>query len=565
MIRPAVNKIAEIACKKGLRHIVLAPGSRSAPISLAFIRYKGIKTFVVPDERSAAYIALGMSLANNNPVGLVCTSGTASLNFYPAIAEAFYQQVPLVVFTADRPPEWIDQQDGQTIRQHNLYGRHVKESFTFPLSDNHTDESWYGERIISEAINKSVTVPEGPVHINLPFQEPLYPEKNEVYAYPEVTKTISRFAPEPVLDEKSWTELSEKWAGFGKIMILSGQGRSHEHLSDNLIRFTDRFSLPVLGDLISNLPVGYNNLISRQELILLKSDIHYLNELKPDLLITFNLSVLSKNTKLFLRKFKASQHWHIGQGDSPPDTFQSLTCHLPVSAAYFFETAVRYFDNRNINKEYLTWWKTAERDSVRISCSFFPAQLFSELEAVKIILDHLPDQSNLHLANSMPVRLVNYFGLSGKKIEVFANRGTSGIDGCNSTAVGAAIQSKCLNILITGDMAFFYDRNAFWHSHVPSNLFIILLNNHGGGIFRIIDGPSGLPELDDYFETHQNLYAENTAKDFGMEYFSVNDSDSLKKLMESFFVYAGKPKILEIETKSKTNKNIFDQFITQFK
>ena len=175
------------------------------------------------------------------------------------------------------------------------------------------------------------------------------------------------------------------------------------------------------------------------------------------------------------------------------------------------------------------------------------------------IMKALPDGCALHLANSMPVRYAGYVGLK-KKIAVWSNRGTSGIDGCTSTAVGHALNASNLHVLITGDMAFFYDRNGLWHQHVPPNLRIIVLNNHGGGIFRLIDGPGKLPELNTYFEAHQALKADNTARDFGMAYYFANGLDKLDEQLNNFFNMDNGASIIEIETNPSDNEAIFTQF-----
>ena len=175
----AVYNIAEICARHGITDVVLSPGSRSAPLTLAFARHPELTVRVVPDERAAAFIGLGIAQAQRRAVALVCTSGTAGLNYAPAVAEAFFQQIPLLIFTADRPPEWIDQLEGQTIRQHNLYGAHAKGAFEFPVETSHPDAKWHSARIINEAINLAQAAPAGPVQVNVPLREQFYPQAGE--------------------------------------------------------------------------------------------------------------------------------------------------------------------------------------------------------------------------------------------------------------------------------------------------------------------------------------------------------------------------------------------------
>jgi len=560
----SVHALAGILFQKGIRNIVISPGSRSAPLTLAFARHSGFQKFVIPDERSAAYIALGMAQVLEYPVGLVCTSGTAAVNYSPAITEAYYLQIPLVVLTADRPPEWIDQNDGQTIHQESMYQNHIKAFYTLPMDSEHPDIQWHSERLVSEAVNRSLEYPAGPVHINLPFREPLYPDPEQIMLLKEKPRTIHALHATSGLSGMNWSTLEKTVGQSGKIMILGGQQRLNPSLINILNRLSSDLQIPVLGDVISNLHGLGQNLVKFQDLILWSDDPILLELYQPDLLITFGKSVISKNLKSFLRKLKPAEHWHLQPAGQVPDPFQSLTHQIRMDAVTFFEDARKIFKPRKDQGDYLHAWLAREKQIWSKIHSFFPGETFSELEAVYTIMEHLPDDVNLHVANSMPIRLVNYLNRIKKKVEVFSNRGTSGIDGCISTALGSAIQSSKMNVVITGDMAFFYDRNAFWHSNIPDNLRIIILNNHGGGIFRMIDGPSRQPELETYFETHQSLTAENTAKDYDFDYHCCNNKNDLSNHLVTFFDPSDRIKILEIETIGKYNKIIFDQFKSQF-
>jgi len=564
MLQQSVALIAEVLYQKGIKNIIISPGSRSAPVTLAVVRHPGIRTFVVLDERSAGYIGLGMAQSLNQPVGLVCTSGTAALNFHPAVSEAYYLQVPLIVLTADRPPEWIDQNDGQTIHQEAIFLNHIKRFYTYPLEFKFADARWHCERILSEAVNLSMDFPAGPVHINLPFREPLYPSSKDEPGIVSPKRIISKIKTHSSIPEVSLELLNKTWEKSTRVLIVGGQERLDTDLISTMKRFVTKYNIPVIGDVISNLSGLEENLISLHDLFLNTRDGNLLESLKPDLLITFGKSILSKNLKLFLRKFKPGRHWHLQPAGYVSDTFQSLTHQIPVDPKLFFDTAFKIFRPTNERQAYLNKWNALENFTRKYLHSFFPAKQFSELEAVGIILQRLPENINLHLANSMPVRLVNYFGKLKIRVEVFANRGTSGIDGCVSSAVGAALQSSIQNILITGDMSFFYDRNAFWHRHIPDNLRILVLNNHGGGIFRMIDGPSSLPEFETYFETNQPLIAENLAKEYNFEYRFCDEREGLDNYLKTFFNPGKSVKILEIQTDNKTNKTIFDQFKSQF-
>ncbi|NOT73820.1 MAG: 2-succinyl-5-enolpyruvyl-6-hydroxy-3-cyclohexene-1-carboxylic-acid synthase [Cyclobacteriaceae bacterium] len=548
--------LVELCALKGIRHAVLCPGSRSAPFTIAFARNKKIKCLTISDERSAAFIALGIAQENDFPVVLVCTSGSAAYNFSPAVAEAFFQQIPLIVITADRPKEWIDQLDGQTIRQKELYGAHVKKYYELPQDYLHTDSEWHANRILNEAINFSQSGLKGPVQINAPFHEPLYPSDASKITTKEV-RIIDSLIPSPTLSQKDWKLIEEQLLNK-KVLIVSGQNSSDKELCETLTKFHDSYHLPIVGDILSNLhPLPFFCGHTDTFLAALSEDEK--KQIQPDVLITFGKSLISKNLKLFLRKFQPKQHWHIQESGDVADTFQCLTRIIPLSPISFFNSLTK-MNVSKVDPDFEKKWLNAE-DRIRIKIkNFFEQKHDGEFQLVKKILESLPS-CNLHLANSMTIRYANHIGLTNIKtdVNVFSNRGTSGIDGCSSTAVGHAIAKDIPNVLITGDLAFFYDRNAFWHNYALPNLFVIVLNNEGGIIFNLIDGPSSLPEKDEFFITQQKLNAKSLASEFGFSY------DGPTVDMKDFFKSNGKVRILEIISSQSINKEIFEDFKKQLK
>ena len=559
MLIPSVVNTVQICSKLGVHHVMLSPGSRSAPLTLAFVRHPEIATKIMSDERSAAFVGLGIAQQLRQPVGLVCTSGSAAYNYAPAVAEAFFQHVPLVVFTADRPPEWIDQLDGQTIRQRGIYGSHVKGSFELPVGQTEVDV-WHAGRIVSEAINLSQQYPPGPVHINVPLREPFYPDANQPTTFDDPVKAILPVLGQTSLPEEVVRSLAEDWASYENKLIVGGQGTMNTALVAALEQTSTRQQIPLVADVISNLhPVA--SAVQHADVVLAQQP----DDLAPDLLITFGRSVISKNLKLFLRKHRPAAHWHIQPAGPAADTFQSLTRIIHIDPLDFFRLWHSTSAPSSSQQRYYQQWQQAETKAQQQMNTLFEVpsdRATGEFQAIQTILGQLPDRVNLHLANSMTVRYANLVGLSGQQafVEVFANRGTSGIDGSNSTAVGSALASDRLTVLLTGDLAFFYDRNAFWHQYPLPNLRIVLLNNHAGGIFRLIEGPSRQPELEEYFETYQPLTAENTARDFNMGYqridFTASDSlTSLTEQLPSFFSDNSKqPQLLEIITDTQVNQ-----------
>lgn len=568
LLQPIIN-LVNILAKKGINHAIISPGSRNAPLTIALVRHPEITTKSISDERSAAFIAMGMALNLKAPVTICCTSGSAAYNYAPAVAEAFFQEIPLIILTADRPKEWIHQHDGQTIYQTGIFGKHVKQSFEVSSDYDHPDSVWHIERIINEAVNLSKSCPQGPVHINIPLREPFYPSENEEITFSSNPRLIEVEETETTLSQSSWHNILKRIQGYDRILIAGGQGEKNDELSKILQKLQDEFHVVCMGDTISNL--GFEA-ISKHDIFLNQKD----ENLRPELLITLGKSLISKGLKTYLRKNKAIEHWQLQSGEHLVDTFQSLTKIIPMNPVDFFKKVYEDldFDSFKTGEEerdetYKNEWTIQERKATiyleRFFEKVFHTESFNEFFVIKKIMDTLPENCQLHLANSMSVRYANYIGVDYQKnIEVFANRGTSGIDGCVSTAVGQALTTDKLVFLLVGDVAFFYDRNGLWNRYLPDNLRIILLNNHGGGIFRIIDGPSKQAELGDYFETVQQMNAKNTADDADLEYFFVNTNEDLKNSMAVFLSNQGKSKLLEVETDSVKNAEIFKNFKAGF-
>ncbi len=557
-----IHQLAELFAAKGIEHVILCPGSRSAPLTLAFIRSNHFTCWTFSDERSAAFIGLAMAQQTRKPVVLVCTSGSAGYNFAPAVAEAFFQQIPLIIITADRPKEWIDQLDGQTIRQQWLYGNHLKRYFELPQEYPHDDALWHANRIGNEAVNLAAAEPCGPVHINAPFREPLYQavhEKHQAHAAPRNISTIPKTHS---LSEGQWAEIIKSLNAFQKILVVPGQLTVTHKLVPILASFTEAHRWPIAGDILNNLHALPSH-CRHADAFLGQMPEKLKTSLKPDLLITFGQSLVAKNLKLFLRTNSPQEHWHLQTSGDTADTFQSLSRILPVSPDYFFsELTQRLTDHQISRRVYLDEWLQHEVKTQDDMDSFFTKHDQGEFAFLRNVMRALPDHCNLHLANSMSVRYANYIGLTvqQKGVTVYGNRGTSGIDGCTSTAVGHSLTSAVPNVLITGDQAFFYDRNAFWHNYPMPNLFVVVLNNHGGIIFNLIDGPAELPEAEEFFITRQALRARSLATEFGLSY-SEGSAVSLKE----FFQPSGNAKILELESSQSLNKSVFESFRKQIK
>ncbi len=555
MIYPFVYEIPAILHRLGVEKAVICPGSRSAPLTLAFARYTGILEYVVSDERSAGFIALGMAMASRKPVVLICTSGTAALNMAPSVAEAFYQERPLIILTADRPPEMIDQWDGQTIRQKDLYGSHAKASYEFPLDYLKDENQWYIRRMISEAVAIANGPVPGPVHINVPFREPLYPQLQEPYTQPKSVGGYQRESVATRLSTDRIEVLSKEWDNAKNILLIAGQQDHDEAIIAMAESLTGKLHIPIIGEVTSNLH-GAKDIIKTHDIIFWNGKPEEKPELKPDLLITIGKSGLSKSLKQLLRHHQPTMNWHIRQGDRVADNFQSITRVLPLSVQDFLEIIA---DFKPKDKGYKEIWQAHETRASQFLEAEDP-EPWSELKAIKPVLAAVPPHGDLHLANSMPVRYAAIAGIPATGVRIFANRGTSGVDGCTSTALGTSLVSGRETWLLTGDVAFFYDRNAFWHEYRPEKMVIILFNNQGGGIFRLIDGPGSQPELKTHFETHQPLKGQHLAEEFGFGYREAHDMDSLISGLDWVGQKAKGINILEITTTGPENKKALETF-----
>ncbi len=569
VLQPIVN-IAELLSQSGITDVVVSPGSRSAPLTLAVARHPRLRVRVMADERSAGFVALGMAQQSQRPVAVICTSGSAVYNLAPAVAEAYFQQIPLLLLTADRPHEWLYQQDGQTMNQIGVFGTQVKRSYDLPADYTRPDARWFIERSVNEGINLLQLPPVGPVHINVPLREPFYPTEQEPFQYGPV-RMIPALVPQLTLPPDTWHSLLNEWDQSERTLIAVGQLPQNTELLPLLRKISEEFGVPVVGELISNVPRN-GQFITQTDTFLSGVNEERGKNLQPDLLITIGNSFLTRNLKTFFRQFPARRHWHVQPTvDRINDSFQSLTTLIPSEPLPFLQKLFADLDYKQFlegdeeddSREFLNYWQTADRQAARLVQQTLtgPDTPLTDWSAVQVVLDQLPGESILHLANSMPVRYANLCGLAEtQRIAVSANRGVSGIDGCLSTAVGAALATEKLVTLLIGDVAFFYDRNALWSAPVPANLRIVLLNNDGGHIFRMIDGPRRQPELETYFETPHGYTAKNTAADARLDYFSCTSVDELRSLLPDFFLAGNQAKLLEITTDKKVNQDQFTAY-----
>lgn len=529
--------LAEIMAMRGIKYLIVSPGSRNAPIVSVFCKHPAFKCLTIVDERSAAFFALGMAQQLGQTVAIACTSGSAALNYAPAVAEAYYQKVPLLVLTADRPIEWIDQGDGQTIRQQNVFANYIKKSLQLPQSVQNEDDLFYNDRLISEALNACQYPLPGPVHINIPFTEPLYGFDQQLQTKP---KDFSILAAQSLIADNEIGQLSSVWNRFKKKMILVGQMAVSQALEKLLITLSSFPDVVVLTETTSN--VNHPDFIAwidRSLQAVPKGDPEY----APDLLITIGGTIVSKQVKSFLRGTQVQAHWHIDPEEWQMDTYQKLSLTIPLKADTFFDQLIPNIQPTESTFSHV--WKQLTLKAEKNHHRFLQNCPYCDLKIFETIVKTLPPGYDIQLGNSTPVRYSQLFAYpSGFRFD--SNRGTSGIDGSISTAAGAAYATGRPTLMITGDLGFFYDSNALWNKYLPANLKVIMINNGGGGIFRFIPGPDKTGLMEDFFEAQHQTSAEHIAKAFGVDYYVANNADELEDGLVSLFKPAEKAAVLEV-------------------
>lgn len=537
------QSIIEICKAKNIQRIIISPGSRNAPLTIGFASDPFFTCYSIADERCAAFFGMGIAQQEQFPIALVCTSGSALLNYYPAVAEAFYSQIPLIVISADRPTQKIDIGDGQTIRQRNVYENHILYS-----ANLHEEANVENDMLINNAINTAIAK-KGPVHINAPFEEPLY---NTVDAL-TVTPTIIDMEELPPAF-KDYTPYVEDWNKSAKKLVLVGVNTPHV-LSEAIVNWlANDPSVVVLTETTSNL--HHPMFIEHIDRIITTFSQEDFENLQPDILVTFGGMVVSKRIKAFLRKYKPGQHWHI-------DTLRHYDTYTALNKTVF-ETPEVFFEMLQNNTQplassYQAWMLGIATQRLAKHNAFLKTTPFSDLKVFEVLFDQLPQHTQLQISNSSAIRYAQLLKIDSS-VEVFCNRGTSGIDGSTSTAIGAAVASNKPTVLITGDISFLYDSNGLWNNYIPSNFKIVLLNNRGGGIFRILPGHKENEIFNTFFETTHNHTAEHLAKMYGFNYLTAENEAQLKEVSLQFWNTNNQPCILEVFTPTQINNEVLSNY-----
>ena len=570
---PSAQQLVHHCRLKDIRHIVISPGSRNAPLIVSFTEDPYFTCYSIVDERCAAFFALGIAQQLNKPVAVVCTSGSALLNFYPAVAEAFYSDIPLVIISADRPHYKIDIGDGQTIRQDHVFDRHIGYSANLQQDISHATETIRSlipsmindeaaiekqQQEISEFNNEALTRAldtvcgtRTPVHINIPFEEPLY---NTVSIANTSVSVFNKPVP-PVPFDEDISKYLELWNTCEKKMVLVGVYPPFSIEQEILDRLANDPSVLVFTETTSNL--HHPNIFQSIDSIIAPIESAENKEalfeaLQPDILLTFGGLIVSKKIKAFLRKYKPQHHWHIHEKKAY-DTFFSSPVHFNYHANPFLKSFVK--QSVAVASGYQKSWLKIKNEYVQKRDQYLNQIPFSDLLAFNHVISTIPSGYMVQLANSSTVRYAQLFDMD-PSLTVFCNRGTSGIDGSTSTAIGASLIHKDPTVLLTGDLSFFYDSNGLWNKYLRPDFRIIVINNEGGGIFRILPGKEETQNFEDYFETTHELDIRSLCKVHQLEYQKANSEKTLEEELTTFFNDSKKAKVLEIKTPRKLNNEI---------
>ena len=559
-------------------NVVISPGSRNVPLAIGFASNQKFNCYSIVDERSAAFFAIGLSQRSTKPTILVCTSGSALLNYYPAISEAYYSEVPLIVLSADRPAYKINIGDGQTINQQDVFGKNIHFSDSLEQDPAHATEEIIKsnfQKIISKSISEKEIIKlqkkvqhnnetkikkafelclksNQPVHLNIPLEEPLY----NFIDQPEIVLSARKKLKPIIIEKSTFTKLVSHIKKTKKILLIIGV-QEEQSLSKISIRNINSLrNIVVFNEHTSNINEetffsNIDRLIAPMELM--KDSDRLFKDLSPDMIISLGGMIISKKIKSFLRNYKANNHYHIGFSTAN-STYYIKANHIQADPNNLFENLESQKSTFSFRDNWLEFREKINNRHKR----FLSVVKFSDLKVFEILSNKIPSNYKIQVSNSSPVRYFQLFDLKNNNA-MYCNRGTSGIDGCTSTAIGMTAKDAPV-VLVTGDLSFLYDMNALGIKYIPNHFRIIIINNQGGGIFKILPGYKNNSTFTEYIETKHNYSAYNLAKMFNFKYFSVSTKFGLNFALATFFNHSKKPKILEIKTDSDKSEKILKEY-----
>lgn len=546
--------------KVGVVDAVVSPGSRSTPLAYVMAEHPSMKVWMNIDERSAAFFALGIAKEKKKPVVLLCTSGTAAANYFPAIAEARISRVPLIVLTADRPHELRDVGAPQAIDQNNLYGKHVKWFIEMPIPESTGEMLRYTRTMAARAAATAIQNPAGVVHLNFPLRDPLMPEFEAIEKYISSGKTkVTIENSYAQLNLEKIEEVASTILDARKGLIVCGQ-IDHDEFSEAVISFADKTGFPILADPLSQLRAGKHDktqIIDAYDAFLRWETVS--KELLPDLIIRFGAMPISKPLTLFIKSLNCEQivvDGGLGWREPTGTLSEMLYCDEGIFCREMTDLLMEA-NKKQEQIEFLQKWKNINNiTSTKLSATVSEMQGHEGALFVQIA-KMLPSQCNLFVSNSMPIRdLDTFFGSTYKDIKIYANRGANGIDGIVSTALGVSASSDLPTFLIIGDLSFFHDMNGFLAARMHKlNLFVIVINNDGGGIFSFLPQNAEPRQYEKLFGTPHGMEFSNVVGIYGGTYCAAETMNDFVDAFEELILEEGL-KILEVFSNREKNSDV---------
>ncbi|MFC4558606.1 2-succinyl-5-enolpyruvyl-6-hydroxy-3-cyclohexene-1-carboxylic-acid synthase [Virgibacillus kekensis] len=557
------NFVDELA-SSGLSDVVISPGSRSTPLAMTMTEHPAINQWVIIDERSAAFFALGIAKKQQRPVAIVCTSGTAAANYFPAIVEAYYSRVPLIVLTADRPHELRDVGAPQSIGQIKLYGDYPKwfHEMALPEGDNKMLE--YARSKASRAVNTAQEGNAGPVHLNFPLREPLIPDftldnlwgkREDAHAYYPVTSGARR------LDSKQISDLRNKFSSKKRGLIVCGPQTDGEFAAA-VTELAASLGVPVLADPLSQIRSGLHQkdlVIEGYDAFLRNNEIR--KELKPDYIIRFGAMPVSKAYLFYINEHANVPQYVVESEAGYREPAGNETGFIYADAKLFCRDLVETGKLNEPDSEWLETWQEMNRLAKKHLNNTGEQSAVTEGEATRALLEVIPEAASLYVGNSMAVRdLDSFFMTTPKHLTILANRGANGIDGMVSSGLGAATDGEPVTLLL-GDLSFFHDMNGLLAAkHYQLNITILIINNNGGGIFSFLPQANYENHFEALFGTPLDIEFKQAIEMYGGTYSNPSSEAELKNALEASYEHQGLS-VIEVKTDRTANmewhKNIW--------
>lgn len=558
-----VNAFVDELSRSGVKNVCLCPGSRSTPLAMVLARQSAIKVWMHIDERCAAFFALGLAKISQQPVALVCTSGTAAANFLPAIVEAHYARVPLIVLTADRPPELRDIGAAQTIDQLRIYGTHAKWFTEMPLPDASLELLRYVRAMACRAVATSNASPSGPVHLNFPFREPLVPiptdelplePRPDMLPYTTITsgaRIANHSDFEPMLDILRKAEHG--------LIVCGPAYRYDPAMTAAITGLAETLNFPVLADPLSGVRCGsphYHNIMDSYDACL--RDTAFVERFEPDVVLRFGALPTSKPLLQYLQRHTDARQIVFDSGGAWNDTplrAQHMIHADEEDTSIVLQTLIEYYEKPAARMEWLTSWREADQRAreamttqINAFDEHFEGRVFTELAPL------LPDGATVYVSNSMPVRdLDTFLPASSRQIRFLCNRGANGIDGVISSALGASAATVGPVVLVIGDLAFYHDMNGLLAAKLHRlKATIVLVNNDGGGIFSFLPQAAYPEHFEQLYGTPTGLDFRQAAALYGATFTRATDWKIFRTAIQRGLTFDGLT-IVEIQTDRERN------------